>query len=321
MHNLLSMLTYARPHATSTEREFAARFLAPLPGAYVDAAGNYHCKVGDSHTLWSCHYDTAHWEHGRQTIHTDKRTVQLSKRARRHHGACLGGDDSVGVWLMTKMIHARVPGWYVFHAGEESGCIGSRALRDTHADWLASFNHAVAFDRAGTSDIITHQMSERTCSAPFADALANALSHSGLAYKPCSTGVYTDTYEYIDLIGECSNVSTGVAHCHSARETVDLDHAARLADLVCALQPDAWPVVRVPGEYEPLHQWGRLADWREVKYARDWACDNQDSQDRPFWYSAAQPSLKTVDGDDEERDRMYLYSEYAEVSKALRSIH
>ena len=38
---------------------------------------------------------------------------------------CLGGDDGTGVWLMTKLIEAGVPGRYIFHRAEEVGGRGS----------------------------------------------------------------------------------------------------------------------------------------------------------------------------------------------------
>jgi len=169
---LTAMHTYCRPADSSTEGAFIKRFIKPLPGAYGDPFNNWHVEIGESPSvLFSCHTDTVHRLPGFQHAHIRNGQLCLTRKARKH-SSCLGADDTVGVFLMIEMIKAGIPGRYVFHYGEEMGCKGSVDLARAHADWLRTFKMAVAFDRRGTEDIITHQCGRRTCSNDFAWSMA-----------------------------------------------------------------------------------------------------------------------------------------------------
>jgi hypothetical protein len=110
---LLDMLTYCRPAKTPQPAVFCDRFIAPLPGAIIDAYQNWHVTIGDSPILWSAHTDTVHRMNGptRQTVSYNPATgiVRLSKRSRKV-SYCLGADDTAGVFLLVCMIRAGVPG-------------------------------------------------------------------------------------------------------------------------------------------------------------------------------------------------------------------
>jgi hypothetical protein len=198
------MLEYARPCDTRIEHQFIARFIAPLPNAYQDPFGNWHVIIGESPILWSRHTDTVHRSARMQTTHYDRTTglVSLSARSIRSGASCLGADDTAGIWLCVQMINACVPGHYIFHFGEESGGIGSSALAEDAPSVLSHAQYAIALDRAGYSDIITHQGGTRTASNVFADYLSKILSRNGLTFAPCDRGIFTDTANYTDIIGE-----------------------------------------------------------------------------------------------------------------------
>lgn len=250
---LLELHTYCRPYAGPTEDLFRRRFVDTLPGAYRDTYGNTHVTIGDSpRVLWSCHTDTVHWDDGRQTTNYDPRTglLTLSKRSKRS-SRCLGGDDTVGVFLCRQLVLAGVSGHYVFHVGEEKGGIGSRLLAQHESEWLESFDCAIALDRGGTRDVITHQCCARTASDRFAQSLGSALHaiDSGLNLSP-SEGVYTDTAEYAELIPECTNLSVGYTHAHSSAETVDTVFVLRLLDALRQLNTEDLMIARDPSIYE-----------------------------------------------------------------------
>ena len=159
---ILRMLSYARPHGSRVDRSFRRRFLAHIPGAYVDAYANIHVSRGtDPRVLFSSHTDTVHRQQGRQRLeyHAPTGMVCLPDKS---PSSCLGADDTIGVWLMTELIAANVPGHYVFHYGEESGGIGSSALARAIPETLADFDLAIALDRQGIGDVITHQITGRT---------------------------------------------------------------------------------------------------------------------------------------------------------------
>lgn len=249
---LREMLTYARPMGSPIEQAFRDRFLMPLPTASYDEHLNIHVRVGtDPKVLWSCHTDTVHHAAGRQTLTIVNDIASLSTKSRRRM-SCLGADDTVGVWLCWALINRSVPGHYIFHYGEERGCVGSKALAKSHPDWLGQFSYAIAFDRAGYSDVITHQMGRRCASDEFARGLAERLntelaSPSGHApYAPCDGGVYTDTNEYVKLIPECTNLSVGYKRQHSAEEWTDLAFAAHLLEALTTVDISTLPVARDP---------------------------------------------------------------------------
>lgn len=244
---LVEMLTYARPHRSSVEAAFVQRFVDPL-GVHYDKFGNAYKRIGSAPILWSCHTDTVHHREGRQKLHIENGIVSLVGGQR---GDCLGADDGAGVWLMAEMIRANVPGFYVFHAGEECGCLGSRFIAKERSDFLGGIKAAIAFDRKGTRDIITHQMGERSCSDEFALSLAAAI---GMGYRPDDTGTYTDTATYVDLIGECTNVSVGYEGAHGLGECLNVRHLVKLRNRMVKFDPTSLTYSRQPGDVETWWQ-------------------------------------------------------------------
>ena len=200
----------------------------------------------DSETLFSCHTDTVHWKGGEQEVLWDS-TIFL---AYKEDKAPLGADDGTGVWLMMQMLDAGVPGTYVFHRGEERGCIGSRWMKENRKEWLKTFKRAIAFDRRDTSHVITRQRGSDCCSIVFADALAaelNIVAESmgiDFNYKPDPTGVFTDTANYIGHIPECTNISIGYENAHGGDEYQDVEHAIMLAAVLRKVNWTSLPTVR-----------------------------------------------------------------------------
>ena len=150
----------------------------------------------------------------------------------------------------------------MFFRGEEAGGIGSKWLAKNMPDLCSEFDRAVAFDRAGYSDVITKQAGGRCCSDEFADALARALTTEGDWFLPDATGVYTDTAELTHLIPECTNVSVGYFKQHSVHECQDIAFLQRLADQVCKIDWEALPAVRKPRyDLTPMSDgWGTWQD-------------------------------------------------------------
>ena len=180
---------------------------------------------------------------------------------------------------MREMILSRVPGHYVFHYGEEIGGEGSAAIAWDEPERFDGLRFAIAFDRAGTSDVITHQIGGRTCSDECARSIAAELDRCGLpGYRP-ARGIFTDTANYADLIGECSNLSVGYSGAHSERESTDLRHAAYLLTAVLGFDESRLIAKRIPGELEPL------PPRREPLYtvSRSWETD------RAWWHYGARP--------------------------------
>lgn len=240
---LLAMLSYRRPAFSKTERRFIREYLRPL-GMTEDSFGNLYKRIGDAPILWSCHTDTVHSIGGIQTLCVTADTVRVADK----RSNCLGADNTVGIWLMVEMIKANKPGLYVFHRAEEIGGQGSSHIAECNEALLTGLKYAVAFDRRGTSSIITHQAGGRCCSDVFASSLARALR---LGHVHDSGGTFTDTANYTHLIGECSNVSAGFHSEHTSKERLDLAYVRSLREALLSFDWQALEHERQPGDLDP----------------------------------------------------------------------
>lgn len=244
---LHDMLRYKRPHLSKSEADWIERFIKPYQPTLIDDAAlviTVPNSDGDTPTvMFSCHTDTVHHEDGMQHICYNRTTQTYYKK----DGKPLGADDAAGAWVMLEMIDAGVPGVYVFHRGEERGGLGSSHIADKHYDFLAQFDYAVAFDRKGSTSVITHQGLSRCCSDAFAQALADAFNDDGISmYTPDDTGVFTDTANYIDDIPECTNISCGYANEHTGNESLHLPTLFALRDACVRVDWQSLPVERDP---------------------------------------------------------------------------
>lgn len=137
----------------------------------------------------------------------------------------LGADDKLGCYIMCRMIEAKVEGLYVFHVGEESGCIGSTYIASKSPGLLKDIDRAIAFDRANYGDVIGEQAGSNCASGKFCTALAAELNRYAPAHQRFNgnvRGVWTDTASYVDLVPECTNISVGYFDQHTATEHFDL---------------------------------------------------------------------------------------------------
>lgn len=261
LHKTLARaLSMMRPHNSEGTRrltdwlEESARTI-PNTTIHRDAIGNLHVDTrlnSANRTLFVAHVDTVHRKEGPNKI----RKTDTHWHA---DGAALGADDGAGVAMLMHLLHSGVPAYYVFTQGEECGGIGATWLADNWKDGLAKFDRAIAFDRRGIDSVITHQGRGRCCSDVFADALSAALNDDmTLMYLPDSTGIYTDTAEFIDIIPECTNISVGYYSEHSENEKLDIIHFMALAERVAKIDWDNLPTDRDPTVLDAwdAHSWG-----------------------------------------------------------------
>jgi hypothetical protein len=141
-------------------------------------------------------------------------------------------------------------------------------MAEAHAEFFKGFDRAVAFDRRGTADVITHQAMGRCASDEFGRALAEALNdYTGLAYLPSDGGVFTDTANLTKLIPECTNLSVGYDSEHMAAETLDVDHWLALREACLTLAWETLPTERDPSVVEKWdsYGWGQASDYYNVE--------------------------------------------------------
>lgn len=255
---LRTILCWKRGYDTKSELEFMTWLHGEIRSRghkpVVMAGGNVNVRIPTkdgkaSAALFSCHTDTTHWEDGRQKIAYDPNFGHIFLDKKEHDdvpplfgvyeraqparfGGCLGADDGAGVWILLEMIKAGVPGTYLFHRGEEKGCIGAKVLLEKCRDFIEGHSIAVAFDRRDTGDVIITQASQPCASRAFGELLANNLNAHGLQYKPSDNGIYTDVRVYRGVIPECVNLSVGYADNHGPNEMLDYGHLVKLRDAV-----------------------------------------------------------------------------------------
>jgi hypothetical protein len=250
-YDLAEMLAYKRPDGSKYQTKFCNRYLRPVMGK-PDLFGNYVKIIGHKPSVaFMAHHDTVHKDSGKQVV------VREGNFYKAHHTSnCLGADCTTGVYIILKMIEAKVPGVYVVHGAEEIGCIGAAGMVASNPDWISHVDFAISFDRKGYDSIITHQLSERTCSEDFADSLANILD---MDYRSDASGVYTDSNEYRSVIAECTNLSVGYFCQHTKAETQDINFVEMLiAQLI-------------------------KADWSSLVVARDPSVTEKSVSGRQWW--------------------------------------
>jgi len=285
-------LTLRRDYKTQTEGWFVAWLCNRLPVSLIDAAGNIYVdlRTTPSHrTMFTSHTDSVHSSGGVNKVHVD------GKFWRATQGSALGADDGSGIAIMCHMIEAGVPGLYVFFRGEERGGVGSSWAAKELPHVFEDLDRAVAFDRAGYYDIITHQSGGRCCSEEFAQALANQLSTEASWYLPSSHGVYTDTAEFTSMIPECTNVSVGYKNQHGDMEEQDVEFLWELAQLCTAVDWDNLPTKRDP----------KVVESRYDYYDTDWL------DYKSKWMTSGTRSDGLVEFEDEDEDEAARTLEYA----------
>lgn len=246
-------LSLKRPHKGKSVASLVKYLLATCPNSFVDTFNNVHCKVGDSRTLFSSHTDTVHRTDGANSYMRNEESKVVKGEAAttttmyRASGDPLGADCGAGVAIMVEMILAGKVGYYVFHAAEEVGGIGSSSLVGS-GFVKGQFDRAIAFDRKGTTSVITHQAYGQCCSDEFADALCAALNNTEdmLMYIPDNTGVYTDTAEYVGVVPECTNLSVGYYNEHTNSESLNFTFLEKLSRAVLEIDWEALPIGVIP---------------------------------------------------------------------------
>lgn len=312
--DLCYILSQPRRHGTDNEQRFHNWLITKLNKMKVKpslkAENCITVEIGKSTTLFSCHIDTVHGAH-EQTPYkllfdpTFEQiflaTAEEDKTKKVNGGAdpkwkstyvpppkkvasCLGADDGAGVWLMLKMIEAKIPGGYIFHRGEESHGIGSHAMLKTHSEWLKKWTAAVAFDRAGDFEVIHTQGGMLCASTEYTKALCEALTTPAMAikYEPSGKGTFTDTKVYRNVIAECVNIGVGYYSQHGQDETLDYGHLYALLDIVKKVEWDKLPVKRdpTPAAYDNGYNGGGYGGYGGGNYGGSYGSSRLDEYDR-----------------------------------------
>lgn len=300
MKTLMEILSLRRPHGGKNERYVAEGILSRLPYelmVWVDKKqpmAYYVQTCTKSRTLYTAHLDTVHRD---EDTHNPVIYDTIKDEMFKTDGTPLGADDGAGVWLLYKMIESGVKGTFLFPCGEERGGVGASWLAENAQEFLKKFDRAIAFDRRGVSDVITHQgWGERCCSDIFAQTLAdglNTVSKDALMLLPDDTGVYTDTKEFVRLIPECTNISIGYLREHTGDETLNVTYLNQLLAACIALDWEALPTVRDPSVIE-------VAEHRSMYGLKDYSIAQGKELNMEDLYGMSSADIRDLCWDDPE---------------------
>ena len=258
---LKQMLSYRRAHNSPGEKQYIQEFILPLnPELITTDDGEvmaFFVRVGQSPIMFTSHTDTVH-------MTSDKVWQDVLFKDGCYYkedNQPLGADDAAGNYLMIEMIKAKVPGIYAFFRGEERGGIGSTWCAKHRPELFNGVLAAIAFDRRGTTSVITHQAATRGCSDEFGDSLARLL---GNGYRLDRSGIYTDTAEFFHLVPNCTNISVGYEKEHSKFETLDAVHIAYLVGVL--ITADWSTLDHTPPQPEIDSPLARLSPWQMDDY-------------------------------------------------------
>ncbi len=239
----------------------------------IDEFGNLYKQIGDNPScMFTSHLDTASHEKCKvkhvfegDFVKTDGTSI-------------LGADDKAGVTIMLYMMKMGVKGLYYFFLGEERGCIGSKKVAQKHKETpLHNIKKVISFDRRGTDSIITFQSSQRCCSETFALDLSEKLNRLSKAEKSIQlefnysgdpTGIYTDSYQFMYIYPECTNISVGYYSEHTRSERQDLVHLEKLAKTCVLIDWEELKVERNPNRKESVSNYSYDTDIWEYSYKK-----------------------------------------------------
>lgn len=218
---LIDILSYPRCSSSKNETFIMDKYFSYIDDSWYDDYGNWWFSQGDSPFLFTAHSDTVHL---RDEI--DKYEVEIiDNKLRRKGGGVLGADCGTGMFIILSMIEAGVPGTYCIYAEEEVGGFGSANSSEYDSHNYQGIRYAIAFDRRGTTDIVTHMCGIRTCTDELAESLGNFLS---LGHSPSFEGFFTDTFNLREIVFECTNISVGYFNAHTRNEYQDLEYLEKL---------------------------------------------------------------------------------------------
>lgn len=215
-----------------------------------DSIGNYFYEIGKSKTIFTSHLDTAcknrekvnHVIDG-NIIKTDGTTI-------------LGGDNKAGCVVLFYLIENNIPGTYYFFIGEEMSVHsnyphGSLLAIESNKDFFTKFDRIISFDRKEKGQLITRQLGRNCCSNEFAESLISEFKSNGVYYEKDTTGYYTDSAFFVDIIPEVVNLSVGVWNEHHKNEYVDIKYVEEVSKAAIKVDWENLPIVRrIENKYE-----------------------------------------------------------------------
>lgn len=259
-NTFLSLTNRTYPHGT--EEELFPILFNLVDGLEKDQFGNLFIQIGKSDVMFTSHLDTA------TSANTTVNHVIVDNIIKTDGKSILGADDKAGVTIMLNMIKNNIAGLYYFFLGEEVGCVGSKKTASVQKEnKIEGINKVISFDRRGTNSIITYQSSIRCASDTFGKALSEQfnLANDTFKYEIDPTGVLTDSFQFISIYPECTNISVGYQYEHTFSENQDIEHLDKLAEACLKIDWNGLPVERDPSVSE-YRSYSGYPGWDDEDY-------------------------------------------------------
>ncbi len=216
-----------------------------LPKGWTkDSIGNYFYEIGDSKTMFTSHLDTACKEREKVNHVIDGNIIKTDGTT------ILGGDNKAGCVVLFYLIENNIPGTYYFFIGEEMSVHsnyphGSLLAIESNIEYFTKFDRIISFDRKEKGQLITRQLGRNCCSDEFAESLISEFKSNGIEYTKDTTGYYTDSAFFADIIPEVVNLSIGVWNEHHKNEYVDIKYIEDISKAAINIDWENLPTVRV----------------------------------------------------------------------------
>lgn len=289
----LELTSRTYPHGT--EMELFPILFSTVDGLKEDEFGNLFIKIGDSDVMFTSHLDTATSANTAVNHLLDGNIIKTDGKS------ILGADDKAGVTIMLYMIKNNIPGFYYFFLGEEVGCIGSNKVATVQKETkIEGINKVISFDRRGTNSVITYQSNRRCASDSFGTSLSEQLNlaDATFKYENDTTGVLTDSFQFISIYPECTNISVGYQSEHTFSETQNIEHLEKLAEACLKVDWNGLPVERDPSKteyksYDGYSGYSNTVWYDDYYYGTRYGTRQSGHNTYNNWGSITKPKTKT----------------------------
>lgn len=225
MKDLLKMYSYESVHRTEQETALAdwiCKWLDKHGVEHVRTGNNIYQMRKEGRPILSAHLDQ---------VKTNGRAVHFYQDDQGHirgynenyEQTSLGADDKNGIWIILKLLEEGVRDInFIISAGEESGCLGIRALEKLGVmKFIDSSQFCIVLDRRGNNDVLDSGGSTTYCKT-LAQDICNFLGDMSVASGSLSDTATICTY--------CESVNMSVAY-ESPHTSVEHTNMKRLYEI------------------------------------------------------------------------------------------
>lgn len=249
MKDLLKMYSYESVHGSEQEKELAdwiGKWLEKHGVEYSRAGNNIYQLEKEGRPILSAHLDQVQ-TNGRAVHFYQDDQGHIRGYNEKYEQTSLGGDDKNGVWIILKLLEDGITDInFIISAGEESGCIGIKALERTGVlKSISPSQFCIVLDRRGNKDVLDSGSGGSYCKT-LAQDICNYLGDMSV-----TSGSLSDTST---ICAYCESVNMSVAYeaPHTAAEHTDYNRLLAIKEYVKKLVTDFVHYSTSPSVYKKV---------------------------------------------------------------------